>query len=185
MYYLSIHRLINCFELSSYSFNFDTKNGEYMKSEKQNLMIEQLDKKFKSFQSTAKSLVDVPSNGWINTLRKALNISLKQLGKKLNVSSQNINQFEKREKDGSISIQKLKEVAEALEMNFVYIFIPKDGSLEKLIERLADKVAKEIVMRTSHTMKLEDQENTEERLKKAIKDRAEKIKNELPKYLWD
>ena len=40
-------------------------------------------------------------------------------------------------------------------------------------------------MRTSHTMKLEDQENSEERIKKAIKDRAEKIKNELPKYLWD
>ena len=46
-------------------------------------------------------------------------------------------------------------------------------------------MAEEIVMRTSHTMKLEDQENSEERIKKAIKDRAEKIKNELPKYLWD
>jgi len=34
-------------------------------------------------------------------------------------------------------------------------------------------------------MKLEDQENSEERLRKAIKDRAENIKNELPKYLWD
>ena len=40
-------------------------------------------------------------------------------------------------------------------------------------------------MRTSHTMKLEDQENTQERLQKAIKDRAEKIKQEMPKYLWD
>lgn len=155
-----------------------------MKSEKQNLMIEQLDKKFKSIQTVSKSMV-VPTNGWINTLRKTLNISLKQLGKKLNVSSQNINQFEQREKDGSISIQKLKDVAEALEMNFVYTFIPKDGSLEKLVEKRSKQVAKEIVMRTSHTMKLEDQENSEERIKKAIKDRAEKIKNELPKYLWD
>jgi hypothetical protein len=34
-------------------------------------------------------------------------------------------------------------------------------------------------------MKLEDQGNSEDRLKKAIKYRAEQIKNELPKYLWD
>ena len=155
-----------------------------MKTEKQKLMIEQLDKKFKLLQSVSKSMA-VPSNGWINTLRKTLNISLMQLGKKLKVTSQNINQYEQREKDYSISIQKLKDVAEVLDMNFVYAFIPNGGSLEKIIEKRAYEVAKEIVMRTSHTMKLEDQENTEERLHKAIKDRAEKIKNELPKYLWD
>ena len=155
-----------------------------MKIEKQKLMIEQLDKKFKLLQSVSKSIA-VPSNGWINTLRKTLNISLKQLGMKLKVTSQNINQYEQREKDYSISIQKLKDVAEVLDMNFLYAFIPKEGSLEKMIERRAHEVAKEIVMRTSHTMKLEDQENTEERLQQAIKDRAEKIKNELPKYLWD
>lgn len=155
-----------------------------MKTDKQNLMIQQLDKRFAQIQSISNLLV-VPSNGWINMLRKTLNISLKQLGKKLNVSSQNINQFEQREKDGSISLQKLKDVAEALNMNFVYAFIPKDGSLEKLIEKKAYKLAEEIVMRTSHTMKLENQENTKERIKKSIKEKAEKIKNEMPKYLWD
>ncbi len=155
-----------------------------MSKDKQKLMIDQLDRRFREIISISKSLA-IPPDGWINTLRKTLNISLKQLGKRLSVSSQNINQFEQREKDGSISIQKLKEVAEALDMDFVYTFIPKDGSLEKLIERRANQVAKEIVLRTSHTMKLEDQENTEERLSKAIKDRTEKIKNELPKYLWD
>jgi hypothetical protein len=34
-------------------------------------------------------------------------------------------------------------------------------------------------------MKLEDQENTNQRLKKAIDDRMETIKRELPKALWD
>jgi len=155
-----------------------------MSRDKQKLMIEQLDRRFSEIRSNSKALT-IPSNGWINTLRKTLNISLKQLGKRLNVSSQNINQFEQREKDGSISIQKLKEVAEAMEMDFLYTFIPKAGSLEAMIERQANKIAKDIVMRTSHTMKLEDQENSEERLIKAIKDRAEKIKNEMPKYLWD
>jgi len=155
-----------------------------MSKDKQKLMIEQLDRRYSKILSLSKEL-EIPIGGWIKTLRKTLNISLKQLGRKLNVSSQNINQFELREKDGSISLQKLKEVANALNMEFVYTFIPRDGSLEKMIDKQASKVAEEIVMRTSHSMKLEDQENSEERLKKAIKERTEKIKNELPKYLWD
>ncbi|MDQ7818905.1 MAG: mobile mystery protein A [Melioribacteraceae bacterium] len=155
-----------------------------MSKDKQKLMIEQLDRRYSKIRLLSKEL-EIPIGGWIKTLRKTLNISLKQLGRKLNVSSQNINQFELREKDGSISLQKLKEVANALNMEFVYTFIPRDGSLEKMIDKQANKVAEEIVMRTSHSMKLEDQENSEERLKKAIKERTEKIKNELPKYLWD
>jgi hypothetical protein len=34
-------------------------------------------------------------------------------------------------------------------------------------------------------MKLEDQGFTNARIKKAIKERAEEIKNEMPKILWD
>ncbi len=87
--------------------------------------------------------------------------------------------------DGSISIQKLKDVAEAINMNFVYAFIPKEDSLELMIEKRAYQIAEEIVLRTSQSMKLEEQENSKERIQKAIRDRAEKIKNEMPKYLWD
>jgi predicted DNA-binding mobile mystery protein A len=155
-----------------------------MNTESQKLIINQLDKKFEMLQSVSTALV-IPPAGWINALRKALNISLKQLARRMNVTSQNVNQLEQREMDGTISLQKIKDAAAALDMNFVYAFLPKDGSLEKLIEKRAHKVAEEIVMRTSHSMKLEDQENTEERLRKAIQDREEKIKNELPKYLWD
>jgi len=34
-------------------------------------------------------------------------------------------------------------------------------------------------------MKLEDQGNTNKRIQKAIEERAETIKNEMPKILWD
>jgi predicted DNA-binding mobile mystery protein A len=155
-----------------------------MNKSKDNLILEHLDKRFKTILKASTSMA-VPSNGWINTIRKSLNISLRQLSKKLQVTSQNVNQLERREKDGSISIQKLKEAAEALDCKLVYAIIPNEGSLNKMIAERAHKVAKEIVLRTSHSMKLEDQENSEERIKKAIKERAEKIQNELPKYLWD
>ena len=154
-----------------------------MKNDNRKLMIEQLDKKLAKYAPIEKN--GIPVGGWIKAVRTALNISLTQFAKILKKSPPTVKSVEEREAEGSITLKKLSEAANALNLDLVYGFVPRDGSLEKMIERRAYEVAKEIVMRTSHTMKLEDQENTEERLQKAIKDRAEKIKNELPKYLWD
>ena len=154
-----------------------------MKDLNKKLVIEQLDRKFEKL-AVLKDF-EISPKGWINAIRSGLNMSLVQLAKRLKKTSVSVKEIEQREEDKGITLKKLTEVAEALNCHFVYAFIPKDGSLEKLIEKRALEVAEEIVMRTSHTMKLEDQENSEERIKKAIKDRAEKIKNELPKYLWD
>jgi len=70
-------------------------------------------------------------------------------------------------------------------MQLVYGFVPKDGSLEALIERKAEEKATQIVLHTSNTMRLEDQENSAERIKKAIEEKKNLFKNELPKILWD
>jgi len=154
-----------------------------MKDINRNLMIEQLDKKLSNFAAIDSDIT--PRTGWIKAIRTALNMSLVQFAKILSKSSPTVKEIEEREAQNNITLKKLAEVGEALNLKLVYGFVPKDGSLEKMVEKRAYKLAEEIVMRTSHTMKLEDQENSEERISKAIKDRAEKIKDELPKYLWD
>ena len=90
-----------------------------------------------------------------------------------------------REKDGTISIKSLKAAAQALDMELVYAFVPKDGSLHALIERKAQELATRIVKRTSTTMRLEGQENSKERIQNAINERAALLKHEMPKALWD
>lgn len=147
------------------------------------LIIEQLDQKFASFKNA--STILRPEKGWVNATRTSLNMQLAQLGNKLNTSPQGIKGLENREANGSITLNSLKEAAEALEMKLVYAIIPKDETLEKLVERRAHELARKIVMRTSASMKLEDQENTQSRLFKAIAEKAQEIKDELPKYLWD
>ena len=57
--------------------------------------------------------------------------------------------------------------AKSMDMKLVYGFIPIDGSLDALITRKSYQLAAEIVGRTSNTMKLENQENSNERIKKA------------------
>jgi len=54
-----------------------------------------------------------------------------------------------------------------------------------LVEKRAKDLALEIVMRTNNTMTLEDQQNSKERIEKAIAQKTNEIKIEMPKYLWD
>jgi predicted DNA-binding mobile mystery protein A len=129
--------------------------------------------------------VAMPPTGWIKAIRTAIGMSMQQLGNKLNVSKQAVMDIEKREKDGSITIKSLREIARAMDMQLVYGFVPNDGSLDALIEKRATELATQIVMRTANSMKLEDQANSKKRIEIAIKERAAAIKNEMPKILWD
>ena len=70
-------------------------------------------------------------------------------------------------------------------MKFVYGFVPKKGSLEKLIEYKSEELARKIVLRTNHNMQLENQGNSEEQIQKAITDLASDIKREMRRSLWD
>lgn len=150
---------------------------------KKKLLIEQLDQKLKPFQETA--MVIVPDKGWVNTIRTALNMTMAQLGVKLNITRQGINKIEESEAKGQITINKLKDVAEALDMQLVYGFVPKDGTIDNLINLKAEKLARKIVLRTNQNMKLEDQGISDEKINDSIKDLANEIKREMRKSLWD
>jgi predicted DNA-binding mobile mystery protein A len=150
---------------------------------KKSLQIQQLNGKMLAYASLQK--VAPPPTGWIKAIRNAIGMSMLQLGNRLSITKQSVQDMESREKDGSVTIKALREAARALDMQLVYGFVPNDGSLELLIERKAKELATQIVMRTNNTMKLEDQENTKQRIEKAIQERTITIKNEMPKTLWD
>lgn len=147
------------------------------------LLSEQLDAKLVFFQQ-AKD-VPIPSEGWIHAIRTAFQMSLRQLGIRMGITLQGAKIMEAREWAGAITIKTLREVAKALNMKLVYGFVPIEGSVQDMIDDRALALARQIVLRTWASMKLEDQENASERLQKAIKERAEELKRELPKLLWD
>lgn len=148
------------------------------------LQIEQLSNKLSPYETVKK--VTPPSIGWVKTIRTSLGMSLEQLGSKLGITKQSARNIEKRESEGSITIKALKETAIALDMKLIYALVPLDESIEKMIEKRAKQLATEIVLRTSGTMYLEDQEkNSPERIRKAIEERTKEIMEEMPKKLWD
>ncbi len=154
-----------------------------MKSSKQKILIEQLDKKINLLHKIDRLVI--PSEGWVYSIRVAMGMSLRQLGNRVGITAQSMKEIESREKLKTISLNNLQEVGKALDMKLVYGFVPKEKSIEDIIEKRAYQIAVQIVLRTSKTMKLEAQENSKTRIKKAIKNRAEEIKREMPKYLWD
>jgi len=154
-----------------------------MKNTKQQLMLEQIDKKLASLQVLKDATV--PSKGWIHTLRTALQMSLRQLSAKIAIAPQSLKDMESREVAGTITLNTLRDVANAMDMKLVYGFVSKHESLEQMIEKRAKELATEIVMRTNNTMTLEDQQNSKERIEKAIAQKTNEIKSEMPKYLWD
>ena len=147
------------------------------------ILLDKLDNRIEKLKEFGN--ISQPQSGWVNSVRLALSMSLRQLGNMMSMKAPSVKEIEQREVEGSISINVLKKFAEALDMNFVYGFVPKDGSLEEMIKKRALVKAKEIVGRTSINISLEDQKNSDERLKKAIEERAEEIIREMPKYLWD
>ena len=112
-------------------------------------------------------------------------MSLQQLASKMGITKQSMQEVENREKEGAITLKALREAAAALDMQLVYGLVPKDGSLDALIERRARELASQIVARTSQSMRLEDQENSNLRIQQAIEERTALLIAEMPKALWD
>jgi predicted DNA-binding mobile mystery protein A len=154
-----------------------------MKNTKQQLLIQQTDKKLAVFKPLTSNVI--PAKGWINTVRTSLKMSFRQLGNRLKISAQSAKEIEDREANGTITLNSLKEAANALDLKLVYGFVAKSGSLEQMIEDRAKEIATEIVMRTNITMTLEDQQNSKERIEQAIAQKTTEIKFDMPKYLWD
>lgn len=150
---------------------------------KRKLQVDQLSRKLLAFQSAAQ--VSPPPTGWLKAIRLSLGMSLQQLANKLGITRQSVSELERREKENSITLRSLREAANALDMDLIYAVVPKDGTLDALIERKAREMALQIVSRTSKQMLLEDQELSQSQIRKAIEQRTAILKSEMPKTLWD
>ena len=93
----------------------------------QSLQIQQLNSKMQSFASIQK--IVPPPIGWIKAVRTALGMTLQQLGNKLSITKQSLQEIERRETDGTITLKTLRDVANGLDMELVYGFVPKVGFL--------------------------------------------------------
>ena len=139
-----------------------------MKREFRQLRLHQLDRNLE----IARSLPPLPSGGWIASVREALGLSQRQVGKKMRASGQAVQQLERSEAEDRITLRALRRVAGTMGCELIYVLVPKSGSFAELAEEpTRERVARD-VQSVVHTMALEDQKP--ENAKQLAEDEAQR-----------
>jgi predicted DNA-binding mobile mystery protein A len=146
------------------------------------LLLKQVSEQLAKFSSLKE--LRAPASGWIKTIRSALGMSMSQLANRLNLSQPRIHAIERAEVDGTITMNTLRKVAEALDCELVYAFIPRRG-LDAMRQQQARSVAEKLMDRVSHTMVLEKQEVSKETTEFQLQELINELLNEQPKKLWE
>lgn len=149
------------------------------KSQEQKIIVKQVSRRLEALMTLKYETRGITS--WIDYVRLGLGMSLVQLASRLGVVQSSISNSIKHEKEGRITIEKLREIANAMDCDLVYGFVPRK-KLEDIIRDQAIKKTVELMEQAETHMSLEDQKvllDKNERLKDLVEDRI------YSKHLWD
>lgn len=164
-------------EATMYSFQSNSHNQQPVKK----TVLRQYRELVDAVKETL--LPSIPKEGWIRTVRKALDMSGAQLADRAGMTRNRISVLERREAGGDITLNQLKQLAEALDCDFSYTLKPKKSVSDTIQER-ALEIAKIEVRKTSKNMFLEAQSINKEKENILISELAEEIVRAGGRKLW-
>lgn len=126
-----------------------------------------------------------PPEGWVATMRKALQMSGAQLARRCGISRDSVSKAQRNEVDGKITVGQLERLAEAMEAEFVYAIVPKT-SIKEIERGQAVKIANNVLVTANTHMGLEDQSVSDSSASEA----GEKLMRGIlgdkrPRNFWD
>ena len=128
--------------------------------------------------------LNLPQEGWVSTLRKALGMSGAQLARRLGVSRAQVAQSERNEASGAITLKTLHKMAAAMGGRVVYMIVPEQSAGDMVQQRAREK-ASQLVYKVDTQMALEAQTISEASRKFEIERVKEELLNKMPGDLWD
>jgi predicted DNA-binding mobile mystery protein A len=148
-------------------------------SKEQKIITKQVSKKLEDLRPLLNEARGVLS--WIDYVRLGLGMGITQLASRLGLTQSSLSSSIKLEKEGRITINKLKEIDNAKECELVYRIVTRK-TLEDIIHDQAVKKTLSLMEEAETHMDLEDQKvmlDKNERLKDLVEERI------YSKYLWD
>lgn len=145
------------------------------------LDLKQLDTRLGRIRDSA-SLLQSPRGGWLKSLRKALGMRQSDVGERLGMTRQAVADLERREDNGAVTLNALREAARALGAELHYVVLPI-VPLKETLDARAEHVARFMAGQVHHSMRMEDQGTGE----REAKDRIEELRQMLlqnPALLW-
>ena len=146
------------------------------------LRVRQLDEALAPFQDLRHR--PTPRRGWLRTIREALGMSARQLAARTGKSKTTVLSTERNEASGSVQLNSLQNLADALDCDVVYAIVPRT-SLRERLDRQACALASQIVGRVSASMELEAQGVPEEDRARQIDELAEEVLRARKRDFWD
>lgn len=146
------------------------------------LRVRQLDQSLGSFRSLMERRP--PEGGWARTIREAIGMSQRQLAERMGVSKRTIQSAERNEARRKIQLESLQALAEGLDCELVYAFVPRE-SLQASLEKRADDLARRMVETVSISMELEEQGVPDDERQRQIEELASDLLASRPRDFWD
>src|SRR5258708_9177548 len=146
------------------------------------LRIRQLEDTLRPFRRVARAAI--PNGGWIRAIREGLGMTKVQLGRRTHKAPQTIEDIQKSEANGTIQLNTLRELAEALNCTVVYALVPNKPLTQMLRDRAQEK-AQSRLRTISHSMRLEDQGVGPREEARQLEILAQRLLAGSPKKLWE
>jgi predicted DNA-binding mobile mystery protein A len=118
-----------------------------------------------------------PSGGWVQAIREALGMSAQDLADRLGVAGSTVGRLERSEQAGRIRLDTLERVAQELNCDLVYALVPR-RPLEQVVDDRARELAAEEMVSLGHTMDLEAQGLSADRMRERLESMTEERKNQ-------
>lgn len=125
-----------------------------------------------------------PDSGWLKVLRNALGMTAAQLATRLGISQPSVIRAEQREAAGSITLDSLQKMANAMDAELVYFLAPRT-SLMDTVRKRAELTARADAAAAAAALGIEWQVVPPLALAQQIETEAERLLAERPSRIWD
>jgi|SRR5882672_4053029 len=147
------------------------------------LAAEQFDRTLPRLQkATAALRAAAPRTGWIKAIRTSLGMSDRAFAKRLGIIHGSLQELERNEQSGSVSLESLRRAAEALDSDLVYAIVPRK-KLRETISARAREIATQRIMPIAKSMSLENQSMTKKQIQRQIDELSRELQSR-PSDLW-
>jgi predicted DNA-binding mobile mystery protein A len=143
----------------------------------------QLDERLRPLRDVVQA-ASPPPGGWLRTIRQALGMSVRDVARRTGNVVSTLAGIERAEADGTVTLNTLRRVADAMDCDLVYALVPRQTLQSTLINRAIAKATAEM-SRVTHTMALEKQTPAEQAQRGMFDARVQELMAGSPRRLWE
>jgi predicted DNA-binding mobile mystery protein A len=158
-----------------------------MKTNKKSLQSQRqiIEKKLKAWTPLRNE--SIPQSGWIKAIRGALGLNTRQLADLIGVDHSTILRLEERESKKKTTLDAIDKVAHAMNCKLVYAIVPQESysDLEAIIDERSKAVARKMLQKVDHSMRLEKQGADAKDSAKQIEHLAYELKSKMDTRIWN